>query len=45
MAPVLEQGGSAGDLFRALTPLYLFIIYNNSSLLHEAYPMFHQVGA
>lgn len=45
MAPLLEQEGSAGDLFRALTPHYLFIICYNSSLLHKVYPMFHQVRA
>lgn len=45
MAPVLGQGDGAGDLFRALTPHYLFIIYYNSSLLHKVYPTFYQVGA
>jgi len=45
MATVSGQDDGAGDLFRALTPRYLFIIYYNSSLLHKVYSTFHQVGA
>lgn len=45
MAPVVGRGDGAGDLFRALMPHYLFIIYYNSFLLHKVYLPFHQVGA